>query len=103
MLNNRYHIHYDKKINIFNLKKLLTILILLFFIIKLNTQANNNPYTDNRYILQNVLLEALFTTQAPFGEWNDPRQQDACEEASVLIAYKWYTKDMNLKKEEARK
>ncbi len=89
-----------KKFNIFNLKKSLIILILLFLIIKLNAQANNNPYTG--YILKDVLLEAPFTTQAPFGEWNDPRQQDACEEASVLIASKWYTKDMNLTKEEAR-
>ncbi len=30
-----------------------------------------------------------FTSQSPFGEWSDPRQQDACEEASVLMAVKW--------------
>ncbi|MFA5945862.1 MAG: C39 family peptidase [Patescibacteria group bacterium] len=31
----------------------------------------------------------LFTSQAPFGEWSDPRQQDGCEEASVFMAVKW--------------
>lgn len=30
-----------------------------------------------------------FAAQAPFGEWSDPRQQDACEEASALIVVKW--------------
>lgn len=30
-----------------------------------------------------------FTAQAPFGEWSDPRQQDACEEATTLMAVKW--------------
>lgn len=33
-----------------------------------------------------VLHEAPFTAQAPFGEWHDSRQQDGCEEASVLMA-----------------
>jgi hypothetical protein len=27
--------------------------------------------------------------QAPFGDWSDPRQQDGCEEASVVMAYRW--------------
>lgn len=100
MPDNKSAMYYFKKFCVFNLNKSLIILILLFFIIKINAQTNNNPYKG--YILQDVLLEAPFTTQAPFGEWNDPRQQDACEEASVLIAYKWYMKDMNLRKEEAR-
>lgn len=30
-----------------------------------------------------------FTSQAPLFEWNDPRQQDACEEASVLMSISW--------------
>lgn len=30
-----------------------------------------------------------FTSQAPLGEWDDPRQQDACEEAVVLMAEAW--------------
>lgn len=30
-----------------------------------------------------------FTSQAPFGDWNDPRQQDGCEEAASLMAVYW--------------
>ncbi|MFZ2682310.1 MAG: C39 family peptidase [Patescibacteria group bacterium] len=30
-----------------------------------------------------------FTTQAPLGAWSDPRQQDGCEEAAVLMALAW--------------
>lgn len=37
-----------------------------------------------------VLLEGVsFTPQAPFGNWNDPRQQDGCEEAAALMAVRW--------------
>lgn len=39
-----------------------------------------------------VLLTGVpFTTQAPFAEWNDLRQQEGCEEASVLMAMSWAT------------
>ncbi len=30
-----------------------------------------------------------FTVQAPLGEWGDPKQQDACEEAAILMGVKW--------------
>ena len=36
-----------------------------------------------------IVKDVSFAAQAPFGEWSDPRQQDACEEASALIAIKW--------------
>lgn len=36
-----------------------------------------------------ILLDPPFTTQSPFTHWDDPRQQDGCEEASVLMAVKW--------------
>lgn len=36
-----------------------------------------------------TLLDVPFTAQAPFGEWSDPRQQDGCEEASVIMAIRW--------------
>ncbi|PIQ78538.1 hypothetical protein COV81_04785 [Candidatus Peregrinibacteria bacterium CG11_big_fil_rev_8_21_14_0_20_41_10] len=32
-----------------------------------------------------------FISQAPFGDWADDRQQDGCEEASLLMAYGWAT------------
>jgi len=36
-----------------------------------------------------ILLDVPFVAQAPLAEWSDPRQQDACEEASVLMAMAW--------------
>jgi len=36
-----------------------------------------------------VLLDVPFTSQAPFGDWDDPRQQNGCEEASMLMAVYW--------------
>ncbi len=36
-----------------------------------------------------VVLAVPFTPQAPKAEWSDPRQEAACEEASVLMAMKW--------------
>ena len=41
-----------------------------------------------------------FTAQAPFGNWHDRRYQNACEEASVLMAAKWLNGE-NLTAEEA--
>lgn len=38
---------------------------------------------------QALTQDVPFTKQAPFSEWSDPRQQNACEEAAVLIAGKW--------------
>jgi len=36
-----------------------------------------------------ILLDVPFTSQAPFGEWHDPRQQDGCEEATSLMVVYW--------------
>ena len=38
---------------------------------------------------ESKLLSVPFTSQAPFGDWSDQRQQDGCEEASMLMAMKW--------------
>ena len=46
--------------------------------------------TDDKDALGTVLLEGVsFTAQAPFGNWDDPRQQDGCEEAASIMAVKW--------------
>lgn len=34
-------------------------------------------------------LEAPFFCQAPTANWGDPRQQDGCEEAAILMAHLW--------------
>ena len=36
-----------------------------------------------------VLLNVPFTSQAPLGNWSDPRQEEGCEEASLLMAWSW--------------
>jgi len=38
---------------------------------------------------KSVLLDVPFTSQAPFRNWKDPRQQDGCEEAAALMAVAW--------------
>lgn len=38
---------------------------------------------------KDVFLDVPFTSQAPFGNWKDSKQQDACEEASALMAVAW--------------
>src|SRR4030042_674403 len=47
-----------------------------------------------------INLPIPFASQAPTGNWKDPRQQDSCEEASVLMVIKWI-KGERLSKEEA--
>lgn len=39
--------------------------------------------------IKSVLNDVPFTSQAPFGEWSDPKQQDACEEATSLMAVRF--------------
>lgn len=36
-----------------------------------------------------VLLDVLFVSQAPIGNWDDPRQQDGCEEAASYMGMLW--------------
>ncbi|MDX9779259.1 MAG: hypothetical protein RBT30_03410 [Patescibacteria group bacterium] len=38
---------------------------------------------------EKIILSVPFIAQAPLGDWSDPRQQDACEEAGVLMAMAW--------------
>lgn len=49
-----------------------------------------------------ILLKVPFTSQAPFGDWSDLRQEDGCEEASALMAMKW-VRGETLTKDEALK
>ena len=50
------------------------------------------PVTNNDVLPQTVTISVPFFSQAPFGEWDDPRQQDGCEEASVGMA-KWWIEE----------
>ena len=47
-------------------------------------------------IIKQINQQVPFVSQAPLGEWSDPRQQDACEEAVVLMALTWGRENFNL-------
>ena len=36
-----------------------------------------------------AVADVPFISQAPFGDWADPKQQHGCEEASLLMAHSW--------------
>ncbi|PLX26551.1 hypothetical protein C0583_07040 [Candidatus Parcubacteria bacterium] len=55
---------------------------------------------SNIKIIESVDHDVPFVTQAPFGDWSDQRQQDGCEEVSVLMSVYW-ARDMELSKEKA--
>lgn len=42
-----------------------------------------------------------FIVQAPRAQWDDPRFQDACEEASMIMAHAWVTEERSVSKEDA--
>lgn len=44
-------------------------------------------------IEKNVLLNVPFVSQAPFGNWDDARKQDGCEEIAVIMAMAWARKE----------
>lgn len=46
---------------------------------------------EGRTGMKSVSHAVPFSPQAPFGEWYDTRQQEGCEEASVVMAMKWAT------------
>lgn len=61
-----------------------------------------NNFLNTTSSLKKTDLNIPFISQAPFGEWNDPMQQEGCEEASSLMVYKWLNNDTFISKNEAR-
>jgi len=58
-----------------------------------NNQSETNSNEDTKSdkdapidISKKVEFDVPFTAQAPFGDWGDIRQQNGCEEASLLMA-----------------
>lgn len=51
----------------------------------------------------NIILSVPFVAQAPFGEWQEQRFQDGCEETSALIAMSWVKGEKEISKEAAKK
>ena len=56
---------------------------------------------DGDEVYPSIKNKVPFTAQAPFAEWNDLRQQEGCEEASVLMAMHW-VRGTSLSKELAK-
>lgn len=50
---------------------------------------------------KSILLNVPFIAQAPFGEWENPVFQDACEEAAIIISMLWL-ENKEFTKEQAR-
>ena len=59
-------------------------------------------YNFNLLALTFINHEVPFTSQAPLGEWDDPRQQDACEEAVVLMSMAWVNRRSYFSRDEWR-
>ncbi len=57
---------------------------------------NTTQIIETNFVVQNV----PFVSQAPFGDWDDSRQQDGCEEISALMAMAW-VKGQSLSREQA--
>jgi hypothetical protein len=51
----------------------------------------NNKDEEDVITPEKVLLDVPFIPQAPTAKWSDPRQQDGCEEASIMMAHLWLT------------
>jgi hypothetical protein len=70
-----------------------------FYVSKKDTRLENQmPAPENAdpkvnfdpiYLSEKVLLAVPFTSQAPLGNWQDVREQNGCEEASLLMAMAW--------------
>ncbi len=57
---------------------------------KLSDQSREVNPAANKDQDKIILVENVpFTSQAPLAEWDDPRQQDGCEEASALMSVYW--------------
>ncbi len=72
---------------------------------KLDNKEKNSEKQE--YIVtnleENVKNDVPFILQAPKSQWTDEKFQDACEEASILMAYRWKENKGGLSKNSATK
>lgn len=69
---------------------------------QLNIQKNSSrEAVGTNLVKELILLDVPFTAQALFGQWSDPIYQNACEEASLLMAILWVRGIKSISKEEA--
>ncbi|MDD2766198.1 MAG: C39 family peptidase [Candidatus Moranbacteria bacterium] len=59
---------------------------------KKESDENRSVEREPKKVRESSFLENVpFTTQAPFGEWDDPVFQNGCEEAALVMAEYWLT------------
>lgn len=68
-----------------------------------STQTVEPPKTELPTKNEVFKQEVPFVVQAPFGNWRDPNFQNACEEASVVMAMSWLNGEKNLSPTEAQR
>lgn len=54
-----------------------------------NVQITQTAAPASEIVPTKTLLSVPFTSQSPLAQWSDPDQQNACEEASMLMAWHW--------------
>lgn len=85
------------------MKNLIIILTILINLAAPALASERTSATEKSELAAKKILQTVpFTSQAPFGQWSDKRQQDGCEEASSLMAVKW-ARSQGLTKTEALK
>ncbi len=78
-----------------------------YFVVERRNNTRYVPPVQNQYLpntpdkieKDRVLINVPFTSQAPNAKWSDPRQQDGCEEAAILMAWLWINNDTMTKNE----
>jgi hypothetical protein len=63
--------------------------------------SSQNTSSPSQTLPKSILQTVPFFSQAPFGEWDDPMFQNACEEASIIMAMHW-VKKTSVTKEQAK-
>jgi len=58
------------------------------------TESQTDKNSEPEALPSKVLLDVPFTSQAPFGNWEDVGEQNGCEEASILMAVYWARGEM---------
>jgi hypothetical protein len=56
---------------------------------------------ENEEIEESVKQPVPFVVQAPHAQWDDPQYQDACEEASMVMAWGWIEGERHISKNDA--
>lgn len=71
-----------------------------FFLGLLLISCSTPTPQEEASIPSHVELELPFSSQSPFADWDDPRQQEGCEEMSLIMVHN-YLKGTDLKNQKA--